>query len=236
MALASPFILVGVAILLVYYTVEPWAFSPLRKIPGPWKALYSKWWLVRVTVRGKRAEVIHRLHQKYGPWVRISPNEVSTCDPSAIVPIYGVNSSYVKTEFYTYQLRGEPELFTMSNRTQHARRRRELAHLFSMSTITEYAPVIHKQVKICMDYIAQEGRSGRISNLYDWWHFLSMDIICDLSFGSTFNMLQEGANNAYINDLYGSLQIEPIRWHFGWLNRYACWAPLNSSATLRHVV
>ncbi|KAK4696162.1 hypothetical protein P7C71_g1713, partial [Lecanoromycetidae sp. Uapishka_2] len=114
----------------------------------------------------------------------------------------------------------------MSDRKQHARRRRKLSHLFSMSTITEYEPVIAKQVKLCMDLIAGEGKTGRVSNLYDWWHFLSMDIICELSFGLTFNMLYDGASNAYIKDLYGSLQIEPVRWHFGWLNKYAAWAPV----------
>ena len=53
-----------------------------------------------------------------------------------------------------------------------------------------------------------------------------MDIICDLAFGTTFDMLREGASNAYIKDLYGSLQIEPVRWHFGWLNLFALYAPL----------
>lgn len=53
-----------------------------------------------------------------------------------------------------------------------------------------------------------------------------MDIICELSFGSTINMLQNRASNSYIKDLCGSLQIEPVRWHFGWLNKYAFWAPL----------
>ena len=211
---------------VIYFFIHPIFLSPLRKIPGPWYATLTKWWLVRITVRGIRAKTIHGLHQKYGPWVRIAPNEVSTCDPEAIVPIYGVGSSHVKTEFYTYQLRGEPELFTMSDRKQHAKRRRELSHLFSMSTISEYEPVIAKQVKICMDAIADQGRKGETSNLYDWWHYLSMDIICDLAFGSTFNMLRDGATNAYIKDLYGSLQIEPVRWHFGWLNRYAAYAPL----------
>lgn len=220
--------LFGVASLLyaIYWVLYPWFFSPLKAIPGPWYAVYTKWWLVWKTVKGIRAKTIHELHQKYGPWVRIAPNEISTCDSEAIVPIYGVNSTYVKTEFYTYQLRGVPELFTMSDRKQHARRRRELAHLFSMSTITEYEPVIAKQVKTCMDFIANEGSKRQVSNLYDWWHYLSMDIICELSFGLTFNMLQDGANNEYIKDLYGSLQIEPVRWHFGRLNSYAAWAPL----------
>lgn len=215
----------GLLLYSIYWALHPWFLSSLKGIPGPWYAVYTKWWLAWKTVKGVRAKTIHELHQRYGPWVRIAPNEISTCDSEAIVPIYGVNSAYVKTEFYTYQLRGVPELFTMSDRKQHARRRRELAHLFSMSTITEYEPVIAKQVKTCMNFIADQGKTRRVSNLYDWWHYLSMDIICDLSFGSTFNMLQDGASNTYVKDLYGSLQIEPIRWHFGWLNKYAAWAP-----------
>jgi hypothetical protein len=71
------------------------------------------------------------------------------------------------------------------------------------------------------------SRAGMPSNLYDWWHFLSMDITCDLSFGLTFNMLQEGAKNQYVKDLYGSLTIEPVRWHFGWLNRFAAWETIS---------
>lgn len=101
-------------------------------------------------MKGVCSKTIHELHQKYGLWVRIAPNEISTCDPEAIVPIYGVNSAFVKTEFYTWQFRGVPELFTMSDRKQHARRRRELAHLFSMSAITEYEPVIAKHVRTCI--------------------------------------------------------------------------------------
>lgn len=229
---------------LLYAAVYPWVFSPLKHIPGPWFALYTKWWLVYKTNKGIRSKTIHDLHEKYGPWVRVAPFEVSTTDTEAIVPIYGVNSNFVKTEFYTYQLRGKlrfswtqyrafnirrvaiPELFTMSNRKDHATRRRQLAHLFSMSTITEYEPLIARNVGTCMDLIAAEGRAGKSSNLYDWWHYLSMDVVCELSFGLTFDMLNKGSENAYIKDLYGSLQIEPIRWHFGWLNRYASWAPI----------
>ena len=218
-------------VFVIYQALYPWVFSPLRKIPGPWHAAYTKWWLVYKTIKGVRAVTIHDLHQKYGPWVRVAPDEVSTCDTEAIVPIYGVNSNFVKTDFYTYQLRGFQgseflELFTQPDRQAHATRRRQLAHLFSMSTITEYEPVIAEQVKLCMDLIAREGKEGKISNLYDWWHFLSMDIICELSFGMTFKMLEEGMNNPYIQDMYGSLTFEPVRWHFGWLNKYAGWAPM----------
>ena len=94
-----------------------------------------------------------------------------------------------------------------------------------MSTIKEYEDVITKHVGECMNLIATEGHA---SNLYDWWHYLSMDIICDLSFGITFDMLHQGDINPYIKDMYGSLVIEPVRWHFGWLNKYAHLAPFKT--------
>ena len=84
----------------------------------------------------------------------------------------------------------------MSDRKQHARRRRDFTNMFPMSMITGYEPVIAKQVKTCMDFIASEGCKGQVRDLYNWWHYLCMDIKCDLSFGSTFNMVQYGASNA----------------------------------------
>lgn len=211
---------------VAYFILQPWYFSPLRNIPGPWYAVYTKWWLVRKTVTGVRAKTIHGLHERYGPWVRVAPNEVSTSDTEAIVPIYGVNSTFVKTDFYTYQLRAIPELFTMSDRKAHAKRRRELAHLFSMSTIKEYEDIVADNVQECMNLIGKQGSEDKASNLYDWWHFLSMDIVCELAFGRTFDMLHHADQSPYIKDMYGSLEIEAVRWHFGWLNRYASWAPL----------
>ncbi|KAL1963359.1 hypothetical protein VTN77DRAFT_8480 [Rasamsonia byssochlamydoides] len=114
----------------------------------------------------------------------------------------------------------------MADRRQHATRRKQLAHLFFMSTIVEYEQLIGQHVQLCMDLIAAQGRAGLPSNLYDWWHYLSMDIVCDLSFGLTFNTLRDGAKKNYVKDLYGSLTIEPVRWHFGWLNKVAAWAPI----------
>lgn len=231
--MASPYnanslnVLAGaVVVYLVYTALYPWLFSPLKRIPGPWWTAYSKWPIVYKTVQGVRAKTIHALHLQYGKYVRIGPNEVSIADSEAIVPIYGTTSKFIKTEFYTYQLRGVPELFTMSDQRQHADRRRLLAHLFSMSTMKDYEPVISDNVKLCMDLIGQQGQQGARSNLYDWFHYLSMDIICELSFGRTFNMLREGMNSVYIKDMYQSLEIEPVRYHFGFLNRYASWAPL----------
>ena len=51
---------------------------------------------------GKRREYIHELHRKYGPVVRLGPNEVSFTSLEAMKEIYASGGSgYDKTEFYT---------------------------------------------------------------------------------------------------------------------------------------
>ncbi len=120
---------------MVYFALYPWLFSPIKHIPGPAIAAYTNWWLVYKTVKCVRAKTIHDLHVKYGPWVRISPNEVSTADSQAIVPIYGVNSNFVKTEFYTYQLRGEKHPFPEPiNSPNTSRNSRTLHHILAQTT------------------------------------------------------------------------------------------------------
>lgn len=98
---------------------------------------------------------------------RIAPNEISTCEVKAIPALCGNASNFVKTDFDIYQLRGVPELFTMSDRKQHASRRRQLSHLLSMSTITEYGSLVDRHVSVYMDLIAEQRKRGSESNLYN---------------------------------------------------------------------
>ena len=64
-------------------------FHPLAKYPGPLLAkitpLYSLWGLLR----GRWPFDAHQLHMKYGPVVRLMPNEVSFTSPQAWKDICG---------------------------------------------------------------------------------------------------------------------------------------------------
>jgi hypothetical protein len=77
-------------------------FSPLLKVPGPCSALITDVWLMLQEFMGNRREYIHHLHQRYGPVVRLGPNEVSFTSVEALKEIYSSGGSgYDKTEFYT---------------------------------------------------------------------------------------------------------------------------------------
>lgn len=72
--------------------------SPLRDIPGPWLAKVTDLWRLIESWRG-RPDISHnKLHEKYGPAVRIGPNCVSISDPALIKTIF---STWKKDNMYT---------------------------------------------------------------------------------------------------------------------------------------
>jgi hypothetical protein len=59
------------------------------------------------------------LHQKYGPLVRITPNELVSSDPTAIPLIYRTQNPLAKTDWYlTFRPEGMHEI-TPSNHYMH---------------------------------------------------------------------------------------------------------------------
>jgi hypothetical protein len=63
--------------------LSPLLLSPLSSIPGPKLYAFTKWRLARDDW-GQRTRTIHALHKKYGPVVRIGPNEVYFNSVSAL--------------------------------------------------------------------------------------------------------------------------------------------------------
>ena len=62
--------------------------TPLRDIPGPWLAKFTRFWLFKA-VAGRSFHLVNiDLHRKYGPIVRIAPNEYSIDDPDAAQILY----------------------------------------------------------------------------------------------------------------------------------------------------
>lgn len=75
--------------------------APLSEVPGPWYTKVTSLWIKFQEFRGNRRLAVHRLHQKYGPVVRLAPNEVSFTGLDAVREIYtSGGSGYDKTEFY----------------------------------------------------------------------------------------------------------------------------------------
>lgn len=62
--------------------------DPLRHLPGPFIARFTRLWYLYQIHQGRFEQVNIELHRKYGPIVRIAPGEYSFDDVNAAKTIY----------------------------------------------------------------------------------------------------------------------------------------------------
>ncbi|RSL68988.1 hypothetical protein CEP54_002517 [Fusarium duplospermum] len=92
-------VLFSISILLLHL-ISNKCLTRLRHVPGPFLAGFTRLWKLNCVAQGQLEQVQMQLHARYGPVVRISPNEVLISDHSAIKTVYGHSSNFRKTKFY----------------------------------------------------------------------------------------------------------------------------------------
>jgi hypothetical protein len=81
---------------LIAYLLNNRFGTGLNHVPGPFWASFTDIYRL-YKVWGRRAEQWHiRLHQTYGPFVRIGPRTVICSDNRTAKKIYALNAGYVK--------------------------------------------------------------------------------------------------------------------------------------------
>lgn len=81
-------------------TLYSFKINPLKNIPGPWWSRFTRLPLRLQIIQGRRIYYIDELHAKYGPYVRIAPNEIAVSDVEAISHIHRIGFDYMKTDWY----------------------------------------------------------------------------------------------------------------------------------------
>jgi hypothetical protein len=97
-----------VGIALVITVLSTWVYSiffhPLAHIPGPFAAKITHMWQNVRYWRGSWHQDILDVHEKYGPVVRISPDEISFVDGDALKRLYGHVKPCVKVSLPRFLL------------------------------------------------------------------------------------------------------------------------------------
>lgn len=68
----------------------------LRAIPGPFLASISNYWKISGVYHGDMHHKNRKVHEKYGPVVRIGPNHVSFASVDALNLIHGSKQAFAK--------------------------------------------------------------------------------------------------------------------------------------------
>jgi hypothetical protein len=91
-----PSLLAVLSLLWIAVRVQRLLRRDLRNLPGPFLARFSGLYRLFMVGGGNGPAAYRKLHQQYGPIVRVGPNHVAVSDPSAIPIIYGLGSKFMK--------------------------------------------------------------------------------------------------------------------------------------------
>ncbi|KAI0013292.1 putative cytochrome P450 [Xylariaceae sp. FL0662B] len=208
---------VAVGLILVYQAigfVYNLYFHPLRRFPGP--SLHAASRLPWAIEHGSGYQAFHtqKLHDRYGPVVRVGPNHLSFTDPRAWKDIYGhrVGTESNMTEMpkaatFNRVLRHVPTSIINADREEHSRLRRALSHGFSDNAMREQEPMIMKYVNLLLDRLHQECDHGKKGlNMEAWYNWTTFDVVGDLVFGQSFRCLENIHYHPWIEFIFGSVR------------------------------
>ncbi|KEZ40095.1 hypothetical protein SAPIO_CDS9109 [Scedosporium apiospermum] len=171
--------------------------SPLRKYPGPLLASVSRLWKVLSTASGRTHLEHIALHHKYGPVVRIAPNEVSIASPEAARTVLSAGKHFYKTKFYgVFPPPENPDIFTEVREHVHAQKKKVANVPYSMAAMQQLSPFIDESIEMFMNKLdgfasRERGGNGQV-DLGAWLHYFAFDVLGEVAFGRKFGFLEEG--------------------------------------------
>jgi cytochrome P450 len=190
--------------------------SPLARFPGP-----KLWALSRIpsqlsVLRGRTHLDITALHARYGPVVRIGPNELAFNSPEAFRDIYGArpgHGSFAKDRsHYVLPPNGVDHLVSAVDDTVHARHRKLLAYAFSDRSLREQEGLIRGYVDLLIAKLREQcesagdgRRQGRV-DIKSWMNYTTFDITGDLMFGEPFDCLKQSELHPWIGLIFNSIK------------------------------
>jgi hypothetical protein len=190
-ALSIPLILY----LLYHVFLFPLFRSDLRSIPGPFVAKFTdlyRLWLVRT---GSAHEHHLRLHRRYGPLVRIGPNNVSVGSPAAIPILYNTRTRYPKSAFYPVMgnvAHGKvvPTIFSTRDEAVHETMKRPIAQVYAMTNLKTYEPLVESTESYFFRKLERLADERGAFDLGTWLHWFATDVIMEITFGRRFGFLE----------------------------------------------
>ncbi|KAH8911608.1 cytochrome P450 [Coniochaeta sp. PMI_546] len=196
---AAHWILVAVSLFVTRALYKRYA-SPLRKYPGPFLASFSRLWKVISTASGRTHLEHIELHRKYGPVVRIAPNEVSIASPEAARMLLSAGKGFHKTDFYgVFPPPENPDIFTETREDVHAQKKRVANVPYSMAAMQQLSPFINDTIELFMRKIDEHraanvgsGPKGKVFDLGAYLHYFAFDVLGEVAFSRSFGFLAEG--------------------------------------------
>jgi cytochrome P450 len=181
----STLYVIGLAVYRLY-------LHPLAKFPGPKIAaltVFYEFYFDGIK-RGRYTFEIERMHEKYGPIVRISPNELHVNEPSFIDELYaGSGKKRDKYPYFSAQFGIPDSVFGTPGHDLHRLRRSALNRFFSKSSVNKLEPVIHNAIEKLISQLQTYAGSGIPVAINMAFSCVTTDVVTEYAFSKSYNFL-----------------------------------------------
>ncbi|KAF2445759.1 cytochrome P450 [Karstenula rhodostoma CBS 690.94] len=183
---------------VVYYSgwiIYTRTLHPLASIPGPlWPSISRTWLMWRMHVGDFEIE-LRKIHDQYGPLVRIAPDEVSSGVPAEIPDIYRMQKPLEKTVWYlpwraVPQFDERPDMFTTLLGKDHAAYKKIIAGAFTMGSVLRNEDQMDECLRLFMNRMEEFADREESFDLGLWLEMYAFDIIGAVFFGKQFGFME----------------------------------------------
>ncbi|KFZ14842.1 hypothetical protein V502_05878 [Pseudogymnoascus sp. VKM F-4520 (FW-2644)] len=216
--------------------------SPLAQFPGPKLAAATNWYHKYFDLLAKRHGgqfplEIKRMHEKYGPIVRIAPDELHIDDPEYWQEVY-CNSSAARPIDKQEKLQdrfGLPDaIFSTPGAELHRSRRQAMAGFFSRQRLRETQDRVNQLVDRVSQRLSKEyAGCNRVLDIGDMFSSLAVDIVTELCFRRCTNCSEAPDFKApLVNTVINNIWLSHWNAHFRFLIKWIERLPDAAIATL----
>ncbi|KAF2014472.1 cytochrome P450 [Aaosphaeria arxii CBS 175.79] len=164
---------------------------PLAKFPGPKLAavtsLYEAYY--EILLKGQYSRKISQLHDKYGPIIRVTPNEIHIRDSRFFETFY-TKTQHPNKDGWDNRFGSEHSVLTTVNGAFHKRRRAALNPMFSRRSILNFIHILERHIDTFATRINEFEARKEPLNLSHAFPALTGDIIMDYFFGFNYAQLK----------------------------------------------
>ena len=231
----TTFVVLGITVSLYYISLGIWRlyFSPIAKFPGPKLAALTYWYefYYDIILGGQYTFQVRRLHEKYGPIIRINPHELHVLDSDYFDTVYaGSSQKRNRDPWHTAALAVDDSLLGTTHHDLHRKRRAALNPFFSKQSARRLAPLIQERVETLIQRLVDLKDTGTVVNIlhalsaFSNGKFLSYlreidsdgaDVITEYCFGNSEHRIEaDGFDPSYYNTSFETAKATVFMRHF----------------------
>ncbi|PLN81744.1 isotrichodermin C-15 hydroxylase [Aspergillus taichungensis] len=181
---------------------------PLANFPGPklYAASYLPF-LYQNKITGTLAKDMLRMHERYGPIVRISPTQLAIEGSIGWPEVFSRRPNvpeFEKTPTF-YGARDGIGILPAQH-DDHKRQRCLMAFAFSAAALSEQESHLAHYADLLIQNLRKLTESGSPINITRWLNYLTIDIISELAFADSFSCLDRPDYHPLVTMIYNSMR------------------------------